>query len=284
MAMSQNNKSILRKIYALIGIALLVYSSYIVFVLVTHIWHFEKDEKKQEKEISEEELLFKEMIKEKKMVEYNLGYKVIKQEDLENHFHHVGNQAYHDEINLCIKCHGDIPHDKNKSIRAFLNMHSDFLSCEVCHIRLDKDKKFIWYSKTDGKEIANVKIEAYLSNSEYKLLPLEYVDGKYIRYDSDSKRNFVEEFRKIISTISADKKSQGLKLIHRNVNKEPVKCDECHSPTEKQCYLPLSEIGYKKERIAQILSNEVVGMVNKYKEFYIPNFLKPSETKNEAKK
>lgn len=282
--MSQNNKSLLRKLYAIIGIAILVYSSYIVYVLVTHIWHFEKDETtKVQKEISEEELLFKEMIKEKKMVEYNLGYKVIKQEDLEDHFHHVGNQAYHDEINLCIKCHGDIPHDKNKAIRAFLNMHSDFLSCEVCHIRITDNKKYIWYNKKDGSERANFKIETYLSNSEYKLLPLEYVDGKYIRYDSESKRKFVEEFRKIISKISSDKKSQGLKLIHRNVSKEPVKCDECHSSTESQSYLPLSQVGYRKERIAQILSNEVVGMVNKYKEFYIPNILKPKESRDEAK-
>ncbi|MCA1933371.1 MAG: cytochrome C [Calditerrivibrio sp.] len=279
--MSGNKSSLIKKVYALIGIVILVYSSYIVYVLVTHIWHFEKPMQHSQDIISEEEKLFKEMVKEKKMVEYNLGYKVIKQEDLENHFHHVGNEVIHDNFNLCIKCHGDIPHDKNKAIRAFLNMHSDFFSCEVCHIRLEKNKKFIWYNKKDGKEVKNSNIKAYLSNSENKLLPLEYIEGKYERYDSDSKNKFVEEFRKVISEISSDKKSQGLKLIHRNVSKKPISCDECHSNTLQQSYLPLSEIGYKEERIVQILSNEVVGMVNKYKEFYIPNFLKPGTINHE---
>lgn len=280
--MSENKSSILKKIYAAIGIVLLVYCSYLVYLLTTHIWHFEKPIEQQKTMLSEEERLFKEMIQEKKMVEYNLGYKVIKQEDLENHFHHVGNEVSHDNFNICIKCHGDIPHDKNKSIRAFLNMHSDFFSCEVCHIRIEKNKKYIWYAKKDGKELRDINIGSYLSNSDYKLLPMEYVNGKYERYDSDSKRIFVEDFRKIISEISSEKKSQGLKLIHRNVAKNPVKCDECHSPVGQKSYLPLEEIGYKKERILQILGNEVVGMVNKYKDFYIPNFLKPGVLDNET--
>ena len=43
----------------------------------------------------------------------------------------------HDKSNYCITCHGDIPHDKVKEIRAFGNMHSSFISCQACHIRLE---------------------------------------------------------------------------------------------------------------------------------------------------
>lgn len=267
--MSSGN-SFLKKIYALVTIVLLIYVSYIVYILVTHIWHLEVKSEKQTNKITEEEKLFKEMLQGSKMVEYNLGYKVIKQEDLEKHFHHIGENTLHDDINLCIKCHGDIPHNKNKAIRAFLNMHSDFLACEVCHIRIEQDKKFIWYNKKNGKEIKEVLIENFLSNSEKKLLPLEYTNGKYERFDSESRRKFIDEFRSVFYSLTSEKKSQGLKLIHRSVSKQPIKCDECHSSSVERSYLPLSNIGYKRERIAQILGNEVVGMVDKYKEFYIP--------------
>ncbi|MDK2792886.1 MAG: hypothetical protein PWQ25_1749 [Deferribacteres bacterium] len=275
--MSRHSNGILKKIYAIIGIVLLVWSSYLVYILVMHIWH-QHGEEVENMAISEEEKLFKEMMKDKKEVTYNLGYKVIKQEDIEKHFHHIGDPVMHDSINICIKCHGDIPHDKNKAIRAFLNMHSDFFACETCHVRVD-NKKFIWYNKTTGKEVDNFEISVFLNNIPQKLIPLLEVDGKFERLDSDSKRNFVDEFRKMLPTLSPDKKSQGLKIIHKNVSKNPVKCDECHAPSLSQSYLPLLEIGYKERRVNQILSNEVVGMVEKYKEFYIPNFLMPGQTK-----
>jgi len=284
--MSANyERPLLRKIYAIIGILLIAYSTYIVFVLVGHIWHMEgESDKEKTSQLSEEEKLFKEMITDKKIVEYNLGYKVIKQEDIEKHFHHVGELTLHDEINLCIKCHGDIPHDKNKVIRAFLNMHSDFLSCETCHVRIDNnDKKYFWYDKKSGKELSNISISKFLSNSQYKLAPYIYAYGKYERFDSEKRRNFIDDFRKVLPTLTPDKKSQGLKLIHKFVSKQTVKCDECHSPSEKECYLPLKNIGYDQQRILQILSNEVVGMVNKYKDFYIPNILK-EQPRNENKK
>lgn len=280
--MSRHNNTFLKKIYAFLGIIFIIGTSYLVYILVMHIWHKDGSHMEgSEKVISEEEKLFREMLKDKKEVTYDLGYKVIKQEDIEKHFHHVGDPIMHDEINLCIKCHGDIPHDKNKAVRAFLNMHSDFFACETCHVRLT-DKRFIWYAKESGQEVKDVNIQLYLSNSKQKLLPVKNEDGKFERLDSDAKREFVNEFRKILGTLSPDRKSQGLKIIHKYVDKQPVKCDECHAKSLNESYLPLIEMGYKKERVNQILSNEVVGMVNKYKEFYIPKFLTPGEV-NETK-
>ncbi|MCD8567453.1 MAG: cytochrome C, partial [Geovibrio sp.] len=74
-------------------------------------------------------------------------------------------------------------------------------------------------------------------------------------------------------------KSASLKVIHRPMTKleDSVKCNECHNPNVNEAYLPLREIGYTDRRMAQIVGNEVAGMIDRYKEFYIPNFLKPSE-------
>jgi len=264
----------LKKIYAIIGIIFIIYCSYLVVKLTMHIWH-KVDHGKEHK--SKQEELFKEMLTEEKKVTYDLGYKVIKEEELERHFHRVGDSVIHDEINLCIKCHGDIPHDKNKAVRAFLNMHSDFLACETCHIRINKEKKFVWYDKINGEVKESIEISKYLSNSKMKLIPMVLERGVFIRPDSSELRKFVEEFRKVVNKLPPAKKSQGLKLIHKYTDNNPVRCDECHALTIDLSYLPLLEIGYKRERVLQILSNEVVGMVNKYKEFYIPKFLEPQK-------
>ncbi|KAA0258913.1 cytochrome C [Deferribacter autotrophicus] len=270
--MSRRELSFLKKIYAVIGIIFIIYSSYLVVKLVMHIWH--KEGKREEAKIDEGDL-FKMMMSEEKKVTYDLGYKVIKEEELERHFHHVGEGVVHDEINLCIRCHGDIPHDKNKSIRAFLNMHSDFLACETCHIRLKDSKRFVWYNKVNGDQVNKLAISKYLSNPTMKLIPLVKIEGNYVRPDTDELKAFVERFREAVIQLPPAKKSQGLKIIHKMVDKRPVQCDECHAPTLDDSYLPLLDVGYKKERVLQILSNEVVGMVNKYKKFYIPKFLEP---------
>lgn len=277
--MSRHTKPFLKKIYAVFGIAFIIYSSYLVFHLVMHIWHKAPQQEAVSDAASAEQKLFDEMLKDKKNVEYDLGYKVIKEEDLENHFHHIGNTSEHDNYNMCIKCHGDIPHDKNKTIRAFLNMHSDFFACESCHIRLDDNKKYTWYSKENGKETEKTDISGYLSNIKEKLVPLKYDNGQYVRFDSEARHSFVNQFKDMLPELTPAKKSQGLKLIHQSVSKKPVQCDECHAQNRDEAYLPLADIGYQEKRIAQILSNEVVGMVNKYKRFYIPSFLAPEVQK-----
>jgi hypothetical protein len=51
------------------------------------------------------------------------------------HYHAVDRWFHPDLRNGCITsgCHDPIPHSKSKELRAFANLHSTFMSCEVCH-------------------------------------------------------------------------------------------------------------------------------------------------------
>ena len=275
--------SFVKKIYCIIGIFLLLGSTYLVIKLVMHIWHKVPEESAHEKKMTEEEKMFKNMMEGvEKKAEYDLGYKVIKEEKIEDHFHHIGNMPKHDKFNLCISCHGDVPHDKSKEIRAFLNMHSDFLACETCHIKIEKDshKKYVWYSKESGKLKDINGIEDYLSNANYKLMPLKYEKDDFVRFDSEQLREFVQKFKKILPELGPSRKSRGLKMIHKSTSEKPVSCGECHAKTLEESYLPLREVGYTNGRVAQILGNEVVGMVKKYEKFYIPKLFSPGQKEN----
>ena len=64
-------------------------------------------------------------------VKHYLGYRVVDQIRLEGHFHHIDFEMGKDQRSYCNKCHGDMPHDKAKELRAFWNMHAYFLACHV---------------------------------------------------------------------------------------------------------------------------------------------------------
>ncbi len=71
---------------------------------------------------------------EKKIVRY-LGEWELLEPRLPGHFHHIGRWYEADKYNFCIKCHGQTPHSNSPQVRAFLNMHNLFISCQVCHVR-----------------------------------------------------------------------------------------------------------------------------------------------------
>jgi hypothetical protein len=75
------------------------------------------------------------------------------------------------------------------------------------------------------------------------------------------------------------KKSKAKKIIHKNVNTKPRECDGCHN-NEKQ-YIPFAELGYPPRRVEELTETAVVGMINKYKEFWIPNILTPGKKREE---
>jgi ribosomal protein L44E len=194
-------------------------------------------------------------------------------------FHQTELSHNNDKQNLCVSCHGDIPHNKNKATRAFLNMHSFFLGCEVCHIKIkNKDEwRFKWYDKVSGKISDTIDTGVYLGDTQYKLTLVDR-NNKNI-YSTDEIINFVKAFREKERDMLPAVKSAAIQSIHKPMDNvtQSLKCNECHSANINEVYLPLKEIGYSDARIGRLLSNEVVGMIEKYNKFFFPNFLRPEK-------
>lgn len=277
--MSRKNNT-MKKIYCILGIAIMLYCGYIVEILVMHIWHKAPSGEHSTAGMSEEDKLFQEMLAGvDKEHSAGVSFKDINEIHKLYDFHKSDRQALLDEQNLCVSCHGDVPHDKKKEIRAFLNMHAFFMGHETCHIRTDKkmDTKFVWYDKTTGEEMDDIDLSLYLGDTPYKLMPKSR-SGESL-YATAQMNKYVDEFKKNVGNMIPSAKSASMKVIHRPMAevKETVKCDECHTSNRDAGYLPFAEIGYPERRTDQLVGNEVVGMIDKYKRFYIPNFLKPSE-------
>ena len=219
----------------------------------------------------------KTIIQGEKTVKHYLGYRVLEEQHLKGHFHHIDVKIAPDQRNYCISCHGDIPHDKIKNLRAFGNMHSAFIGCQTCHVRLEgKDKTgvFKWYDRATGEIVQSpVKKGKMFGNYSAKIIPFERVDGVLKRIDSQEKIDFAMEYSKHEKSLSEVQKSKAKKIIHQQVSKTPYICEDCHQAEAP--LLPFESLGYSKQRIDAIRSTEVIGMIKKYTQFYLPRLLEP---------
>lgn len=287
-----------------------IFKGYVVLLMIFTVWYgyfmyplvfgFEGKEqaavslKEMGEGVSDKERMFANMILEtSKKSRIDLDYRVIDQPYIEGRFHHIGFEMEQDNASNCVLCHGNVPHDKSKEVRSFLNMHAFYTACETCHIRPEnKNEKieFRWYDKNTGKRTENpvalVEIEkayAHIDGASYptygnygaKIAPGVIEGGGFRFLHSNNDKAFVERYLAEEKLLSQKQKSQMKKLMHSGINEEPIECDQCHQ--EKNSYIPFAELGYPPRRVDELINTSVVGMIDKYKEFYIPNFLTPGD-------
>ncbi|MCK5669662.1 MAG: hypothetical protein KAI15_11270 [Gammaproteobacteria bacterium] len=292
-------KKLVRNTYIVLLMAFTVWYGHFVYPL---IFGFEKKEAAIESLMElgeaaslEERLLLKLMVKPEETSLVDLGYRVIDQPYIEGRFHNIGFSIEPDDASICVRCHGTVPHDESKEVRSFLNMHSFYLGCETCHIHPQEGEpplEFRWYSKATGEPVDNplklVKIEnlytkykdfekKYVVYGDYgaKISPGELIEGKFEFLKRGNMLNYVEEYLKNEKQFSTVQKSKAKKIIHKNVNKKPRECDGCHN--NEQQSLPFAELGYPPRRVEELTETAVVGMIKKYKEFWIPSILTPGK-------
>ncbi len=281
-------KNFFFKIYMLAFMALVVFFMVIIWkVTFAHILHeyherhksLEISKFKEEQEQKTDKTKFEKVILEsEERVKHYLGYRILEEVRIKGHFHHIGFDIGPDNRSYCIRCHGDMPHDAVKELRAFLNMHAFFVGCETCHVKLEESQKtgvFKWYDRATGEIVASPVKKGSPGSFKAKIIPFEKSGGAIQRVDSEERINFSLEYKKNEKTLSEGQKSRAKKLIHQIVSKQPYICEDCHQ--KERPLLPLDDIGYPRERIESITSTEVVGMIKNYTKFYMPKMLLPGE-------
>lgn len=293
----------------------IIFKLYVVFLMAFTVWYgyfmyplifgFEGKEKAEAslKELghagTDKERMFVKLIAEKNQTrKTDLGYRVIDQPYIEGRFHNIGISVKPDKASICIRCHGNVPHDHSKEIRSFLNMHAFYLACETCHIQPEKNVpkwKFRWYDKNTAKVTHNPKALAEIGESyktaenmrKYpmygnygaKIAPGRMVNGKFMFLHNKKDMNFVNRYIAEQNHLGQEQKSQMKRVIHKAVNKKPLMCDRCHQ--KKAPYISFAKLGYPPRRVNELTDTSVVGMIKKYKAFYIPNFLTPGVSRAE---
>ncbi|UCH82028.1 MAG: hypothetical protein JSW20_05215 [Nitrospiraceae bacterium] len=281
-------KSMLMKLYILGFAALSIFFMIIIWkVTFAHVieeYHERQevlealDVEKENEEAPAKTTFQKIILDSEETVKHYLGYKVLEEKRIKGHFHHIGMDIGPDQRSYCVECHGDMPHDQIKDLRAFLNMHAFFIGCQTCHVKLEGEEQtgeFRWYDRRTGVIIPSPVAFEEPGTYKSKIIPFESVNGQPTRIDSDERISFAREFRETKDALTEAQSTKAKKLIHKIVSKQPYVCEDCHNT--KAPVLPLEKLGYPKERIDSILSTEVVGLIKNYTKFYMPRMLHPGD-------
>ncbi|VAX13371.1 hypothetical protein MNBD_GAMMA24-2108 [hydrothermal vent metagenome] len=210
------------------------------------------------------------------------------------HFHNV---RKNDTVNagkkpVCFYCHGDYPHSKTRMIRTLLNMHTQFVGCMTCHTNEKKvpedSYSFAWlnYSgiKVKGPHFGTslnpdtgylVKTDDYFS----KIVVYADIDGKKTLMEMTEAKPEVKEFLAVKDRLSDSDKEAMKKRIHKLVRRKGRFCDRCHAQEDKS-YLPFRKLGFSEQRIFDVTNLNIIGIVKKYKNFYLPNLFKKESGKH----
>lgn len=280
-------KKLLTKLYILAFMALVTFFGVIIWNLTfAHIIHEYHERHAANKEHTAESLAMEEkekasfeqvILKSEKRAKTYLGYRVLEQQYIKGHFHHIGYDVGPDKYSYCSSCHGDMPHDSvTKDMRAFLNMHAFFIGCQTCHSRPEGEEGtgvYKWYARETGEIIPSPVSDAPPGTYKAKIIPFVKENGSMVRIDNQAKIDFVAQYRLNERELSEGQKSKAKSMIHSIVSKKPVMCEECHS--KEKPLLPLEKLGYPERRVNSITSTEVVGMIKNYTKFYMPKMLNP---------
>jgi hypothetical protein len=288
----------------------IIYRFYVIALMIFTVWYgafmypliFGEDIKPEIMSATMDDLdkmdkdqLFTSLLEEEgETVVTDLGYKVISQPFIEGRFHHIGFKIQEDEASVCVRCHGNVTHNESKEVRSFLNMHSFFLACESCHSKPDKDDppwSFRWADKDDGELVPNPAvfaeietayqsgvIELYPIYGNYgaKIAPGRVESGQFQPLHDYDDMVFAERYIGEQEELGDEQKSKAMRIIHRKVSSNPILCENCHA--DDPSYIPFDLLGYPPSRLHDLRDNAVVGMIKKYGEFYIPNFLTPGKS------
>jgi len=229
-------------------------------------------------------------------------------EDMEKHehFHRVVDypQIPEDKRSVCAICHSDYPHKKNKRIRSLMNMHTQYLACETCHIkpRVGAAIVYRWYSpvtdhpqgpffgtrydlKTDrlvtGDPFAKIAPDFKYDRMVPPSLTLAKTDDLWSPLQTQN-APMARDFMKVRDRLTPEQREGVKNQFHENIKPKGLECRKCHS---EKSILDYRHLGFSEKRARDLTHLEVAGMIAKYEEFYLPELFGEAvkETSKEGK-
>ena len=199
------------------------------------------------------------------------------------HFHLI--DAYVDRpdpnAQICTMCHGAYAHGKEKKVRAFLNMHEDFMACTVCHVRKEDGQAgpgliaenerigFLWVDRETG-EFKN-RVEGEYGKYPARISSVLYDPQGRKRLPTPITLAAAQDFLELKPKLKTPEKLEAARAkLHRAITKKPISCSDCH---KKDGYLDFLQLGFPQQRVDHLVSTEFVGMIDKYKTFYLPSVI-----------
>ena len=155
-------------------------------------------------------------------------------------FHNQNPAQATDKNSFCSTCHLLPPHTKNKRKRSFLNMHSQYISCETCHFQPENVQlEYRWLNFNDNSnknsaQNSNNKRITPFYNNEAVIIFVDHELATQVKQiwqkESADKELSTEESptHKLSTEVILEKARLKLR-IHSPLGKKGPKCIDCHN-------------------------------------------------------
>jgi hypothetical protein len=193
-----------------------------------------------------------------------------------DHFHMLDETVYTDLENapVCLQCHGNFCHEKSEWLRSFYNMHTFFLACETCHIRVREGENVLFRWIDDRTGLILKEVSGSDGNYGAKIVPIK--DDK--RLDTFPKEGLAREYMLNQDTYTEEEKERLQAELMAHISEEPVKCEECH---HEKGYIDFTALGYTPVITSNLSHVSIVKLTEEYKEFHLPTMFDPCVVKGE---
>jgi Pyruvate/2-oxoacid:ferredoxin oxidoreductase delta subunit len=182
----------------------------------------------------------------------------------------------------CFICHSYLPHNKTKKIRAMLNMHTNYLACETCHLEKKEEGTVVyrWYSPVEKDPKGPFFGTAYdpetgelVMTHDYfsKIAPFYEENGKLTPILHMQNAPMARDYVRIRDQLTPEQREGVTKRFHVDILAKGPDCQTCHST---KSILDFKALGFSPNRIVDIEQLNIKGIITKYDEFYLPDLFK----------
>lgn len=184
----------------------------------------------------------------------------------------------------CFICHSKLPHAKVKKIRSMLNMHTNFLACETCHLEVKEEDIIVykWYSPLtenpegpffgtfyDPESGELNRGDKYLS----KIVPFYRKGGALVPTLHMEQSDLAKDYVRVRDQLTPEQREGVTKKFHVDILPKGPECHTCHASGG---LLDLKQLEFSKKRIYDLENLSIKGLLTKYDEFYLPDLFKQS--------
>lgn len=183
---------------------------------------------------------------------------------------------------VCFICHGDMPHKANKKVRSLLNMHTEFVACFTCHMdQAPEGVAYKWHNASNVTvkgEPFGIKYDPRTgrlvdTDDHYsRITPMVVANGNLVSLQVMDDSPEAQDYIKIRDKLTPAQQGKIKAMFHKNITGKGKFCDQCHT-TEKGL-LDFTALGFEEMRKMDLTGLNIIGIVSKYKEFYIPTIYK----------
>lgn len=181
---------------------------------------------------------------------------------------------------FCTGCHLSPPHTKNLRSRTFLNMHTEYIACETCHLRPENvlfDYQWMDYrnkktvspdvklfrqaiSMNDSPKKGDEEVEVRKMDKLIKISPFLNNKSAIILQG----HQFAQQSLSIWKEGSLDDQIAHRAKIHAPLKEKGPECKACHQ--KNQPMLDLKKLGANKKQVRRIQNHIIPQFFKRYKE------------------